>query len=178
MDKHSSTVRRVTLEFQDWGELPGIESPIRHDISAIGAIGSSIFVACDETASVERLTAGGDAKYSAHKHFALGEIFDLPDGPRGEMDIEGLDVDDGYLWITGSHSLKRDRPERDKHGAKLSLRRMLEIDRDPNRYFIGCVPVAPTNGETVSLAKKVGKREAACIRLRKNKSRLLKWRSI
>ena len=56
------------------------------------------------------------------------------------MDIEGLAVDDGWLWVTGSHSLTRDKPdEDDDHEAALA--ELTEIEVDPNRWFLGRLPL-------------------------------------
>lgn len=166
--------REVLLEFRDWKTLPGVKDPLRKDISALAACGQSLFMACDETASVERLTRTAEGFYSNHVHYALGELFELPDGPHGEIDIEGLDISEGELWITGSHALKRDKPKRGKNGAVAALDRMMGIDRDPNRYFIGCVPLEADDTGEPTLAPSRD-RKPASIKLKKKNSRLLKW---
>ena len=33
----------------------------------------------------------------------------LPEGEDKELDAEGMDLVDGYLWVVGSHSRTRDR---------------------------------------------------------------------
>ena len=170
-----SCAKKVCLSFREPQSLAHVDDPIRKDVSAIAALDRSIFVACDETASVERLVQGKDGNFGKHKHFPLGSFFDLPDGPAGEMDIEGLDVEGDYLWITGSHSLKRDKPERDDHGARAALDRMMEIDRDPNRYFLGCVPLKRRGDGKLDLVRKHKGRRAASIKLKKNKSQLFHW---
>ena len=55
--------------------------------------------------------AAGD--FGSHQRFDLEPLLKLPDGTEGEIDIEGLDVDGGYLWLIGSHSLKRKKPDED-----------------------------------------------------------------
>ena len=57
------------------------------------------------------------------------------------MDIEGLCAADGYLWIVGSHSLKRCKPKRDESEDADALRRMEKIEREANRYFLGRIPL-------------------------------------
>jgi hypothetical protein len=126
----------VDLLFRAIDELAHVHDPIWEDVSALAVVGRSIFCTCDETATIERVmldTRGREA--AEHTNFALGEAFDLPDGPSGEMDIEGLAIADGYLWICGSHSLKRDDPGED------GLEDMADIDWDPNRGFLGRVPL-------------------------------------
>ncbi len=50
------------------------------------------------------------------------------------MDIEGLCCVDGWLWICGSHSLERGKPEG-------GLADMKDIDWDPNRGFLRRIPL-------------------------------------
>ena len=167
--------RTVDLTFLDPENRPDVKAGIRQDISCLATSGRTLFVACDETASIECLVRQPDGGFGDHTHVSLGDFFKLPGGRHGEMDIEGLAASDGYLWITGSHSLKRDKPKRDTHDAKEALARLRDIDRDPNRYFLGCVPIAEAEDGSCSLRRKVGKRRAACIKQKKKKSRLLKW---
>ena len=37
--------------------------------------------------------------FGSHQRFDLEPLLKLPDGTKGEIDIEGLDVDGGYLWF-------------------------------------------------------------------------------
>lgn len=76
----------------------------------------------------------------AHANFPLGAIFELPDGSGGEMDIEGIGIDGGWLWVCGSHSLKRDDPDED------GIAGMEDIDWDPDRAFLGRVPLIDRGG--------------------------------
>jgi hypothetical protein len=108
---------QVRLVFSDWRPLRHVEDPLHKDLSAVARVGRSLFLACDETASVERLAAQDDGSFGSHAHFLLAGLVDLPGGEDGEMDIEGLCADDGYLWIVGSHSLKRAKPKRDGAAA-------------------------------------------------------------
>ncbi len=126
----------IDLAFSDAGELAHVNDPIFEDISSLAVIGHSIFCTCDETATIERVLLDPETFEAArHRNFALGEIFDLPGGTDGEMDIEGLSISGGFLWVCGSHSLKRDDPGDD------GLKDMEDIDWDPNRGFLGRVPL-------------------------------------
>jgi hypothetical protein len=148
--------------------------PLHHDISALAVSGDDLFVACDETASIERLVRDG-AGFGHHTHLRLGEFFTLPDGPDGEMDIEGLSISDDTLWVVGSHSLKRERPQRDENGSVVALDRMMEIEHSPNRYFLGCVPLVRDENGRLMLCSEVDGRRAASIAMKRRRSRLLKW---
>lgn len=119
--------------------------------------------------TVECLVRGADGHYGDHVNVALGEVFDLPDGPDGEMDIEGLAVDDGWLYVCGSHSLKRDRPDADDD-HDTALEELTEIDVGPNRWFLGRLPLQDTSdGRLLPVAEaEVGgeTRHAACVKIK------------
>jgi hypothetical protein len=120
----------VQLTFEGKERFEYVDDPIHKDLSAATRHDKSLFLCCDETARVDRLTSVADRAYVEHAHFNLGDLVDLPDGPDGELDIEGLDVDGDWLWIVGSHSLKRDKPESDESPRK-ALERVTRIKRDP-----------------------------------------------
>jgi hypothetical protein len=75
--------------------------------------------------SLERLKCqgkwgDGTYRYGDHEQFELDKYIQLPapssSNPEDiqEADIEGLDYSDGYLWLIGSHSLKRTKPKKEK----------------------------------------------------------------
>ena len=74
-------------------------------MSAIARQGPHLWVANDETTSVERLTLEAGDQARAHRSFDLTNLLELPG--TGEMDIEGLDVEGDTLWLLGSHSSAR-----------------------------------------------------------------------
>lgn len=130
----------VELRFTHEEDLGLVEDPLREDASALAVVGRTLFTACDETATVEMLVEDDDGNYGDHRNLAMGDVFDLPDGDDGEMDIEGLAVDDGWLWVVGSHSLKRDKPDEDDDHDE-ALEELTDIDVDPNRWFLGRLPL-------------------------------------
>ena len=126
----------IDMFFRSPDEFDHVDSPIWQDVSCLAVAGRSIFCSCDETSSVERVAYDpATGRADGHQSFALGEAFDLPDGRTGEMDIEGIAISEGYLWVCGSHSLKRDKPEDG------DLAEMKGIDWDANRGFLGRVPL-------------------------------------
>lgn len=159
----------VELRFRDEDELELVDDPLREDLSALAVVGRTMFTACDETATVERLLQDTGGHYGNHHSISMGHFFDLPDGPDGEMDIEGLGVDDGWLWVVGSHSLKRDKPgEDDDHDEALA--ELTEIDVDPNRWFLGRLPLRD-DGDGVftpvaELEVASETRRAACLKMK------------
>lgn len=134
--------RRVELSFDD----DAIASETHTNLSAVRQDGPCLWVAGDETATIERLTAERDAdgrviRYAGHRTVRLADFFDLPAGPDDEADIEGLARTGHYLWAVGSHSLKR-RRIRPHHSAAKARRRLATVVREPNRFILARLPVA------------------------------------
>jgi hypothetical protein len=55
-----------------------------------------------------RLTRRRDI-YDLSAKFRLADFVDLPGQGGDELDLEGLDISNGYLWAVGSHSAVRKR---------------------------------------------------------------------
>jgi hypothetical protein len=128
----------VRIDFDDGSSGEQLE----HDVSAIARLGDTLFVACDETSTIEVMHRTGDLAFGEHETVHLDELFDLPD-PGEEMDIEGLAIDEGRLWIVGSHSCTRKKPKKGEPIDARALERLAEIKPNANRHFLGCVPLAP-----------------------------------
>ncbi|MNF42236.1 hypothetical protein D3C84_232820 [compost metagenome] len=130
---------------------------LRDGLSAVVQIGDTLWVANDETLSLERLAlvdrAGAKGlEYAEHETFPLEPLLALPVVPRAgkglvEADIEGLDHDSakGYLWLVGSHSLKRKKPDSDKSLGK-NIERLANVGSDGNRYLLARLPVVEQDG--------------------------------
>lgn len=100
-----------------------------------------LWVASDEYISIERLSPLEPYIYGDRKSFPVGDFITLFDDD--EIDIEGLDYSEGYLWLTGSHSTKRKKPK----GKDLEddLERLATITTDFNRFIIARIPVSDGN---------------------------------
>jgi hypothetical protein len=143
---HRAPTGTLTLHFQPHTRLAHVDAPLPQNISAVAVVGRTLFAACDETATVERLVRTSDGDYRQHDSIALCDHFELPEGRTGEMDIEGLAIDGDALWITGSHSLKRDKPGLASDDNAKALDELSDIDRNANRYFLGRLPLAVDRG--------------------------------
>jgi len=127
--------RRVALRFH-----PGAVAAGTHvNLSAVRSDGLCLWLAGDETATVERLTPE-DSGFGNQREFGLADLVDLPGPADQEADIEGLARAGGWLWAIGSHSLirKRVKPE---HSDEKAIRRLSRIRRDANRYVIARLAV-------------------------------------
>ena len=175
MPKAVRPVDRVTLEFRMPDTLAHVADPVGEDLSAATRIGRSLFLSCDETAGVDRLTPRADGVWGDHVHFNLSAHFELPAGPGGEMDIEGLAVDDGWLWVVGSHSLKREKPDAANPDGTKALRAMAVVERDPNRYFLGRLPLAESEPGVFEPRAEVDGRRPQSVDLDRSSGRLNHW---
>lgn len=131
-------VAQVRLDFDDVSS----GERLAHDVSAVARLGDTLFIACDETSTIEVLHRTGDGSFGEHETVHLDELFELPD-PGGELDIEGLAIDESRLWIVGSHSCTRKKPKKGEPVDARAIERLAEIKPNANRHFLGCVPLAP-----------------------------------
>ena len=136
---------KIRLKFNE--ELNENGSKVRDDLSSVARSGKYLWLAFDEGSGVERLKKVRNY-YAQHQRFYLSDYLDLPED-RGEMDIEGLTHVGHYLWVVGSHSLKRDTPDDREAPAKKQIKKLAKLKSDPNRYTIARVPLIedPDTGE-------------------------------
>ncbi len=120
---------------------------IAESLSALKGDGRCLWLAGDETVSLERVTlsASRDA-FTDHVSFPVANFLRLPaaadsDGAVPEIDIEGIDRHGGYLWFVGSHSRTRKRVQ-PHHATEEALARLAKVGTNANRYLLGRIPVA------------------------------------
>ncbi|MGF1570159.1 MAG: DUF3616 domain-containing protein [Nodosilinea sp.] len=124
---------RVLLTFQTESD------DLVEELSAVAITPEgSLWVGSDEFVSLERLTPMGHNVYGGHTTFYLKDFVDLP-GCDSEIDVEGLDYSDGYLWVVGSHSSKRSSTKGKK--AKKDIQRLAEVEAESNRYLLARLPI-------------------------------------
>ena len=132
--------RTVRLRFTSASQ----ELQTHTNLSAVRSDGTVLWVAGDETATVERLVAE-DGGYGGQESFALAGLVDLPGDADEEADVEGLARDGGFLWVVGSHSLKRKRVK-DKHDGAKALERLATVEGQPNRQVLLRLPLEDVDG--------------------------------
>lgn len=150
------------------------------NLSGVAAWGDWLWVAGDEGCEITvlrreeaapRAARGAPAlRYAASHAHALADLLDLPGADDGEADIEGLCVCDDWLWLVGSHSLKRrsvslpDDPGEPVDHA-LNARRLAEVRLDANRLLLARVPIEPDAEGVPRLVRKAADgRRAGCVK--------------
>nr|WKN35540.1 DUF3616 domain-containing protein [Tunicatimonas sp. TK19036] len=123
------------------------EKKIRDELSSVVRTGEYLWLAFDEGHGLERLKRVKDT-YQGHQTFSLTEYMHLPEG-KDEVDIEGLAYDGTYIWIVGSHSTKRGKPDERKDSLKKRIKCLAKVKNDPNRHTLARIPVLkdPETGE-------------------------------
>jgi hypothetical protein len=110
------------------------------DLSAARVIDQTLWLGSDETAHLERLTLRGD-EGGDHQTIPISQFLSLPHGDEQEIDIEGIAYSDHYLWIVGSHSLKRKRVKLEDHSPTENILRLETLSMEENRYLLGRIPL-------------------------------------
>jgi Protein of unknown function (DUF3616) len=109
------------------------------DLSAVALTpDGSLWVGSDEFTTLERLSPLAPHVFGNHHSYALGDFVPLAN-TQDEIDIEGMDYAQPYLWLTGSHSTKR-RKTKGKKPHK-DIARLETIQRGSNRYLLARLPV-------------------------------------
>jgi hypothetical protein len=150
--------------------------PVRGHLSSVLASpdGRTLWLTSDETASVERLTLSETGtEFGAHVRFDLRPLLDLPGGGTQEADIEGLGLVDGHLWVVGSHSLARRKPEPDTT-AEAMLARLEDVKREANRFLLGRLPLGAGENGGPEPHREVGPLHASRLAIADKKKKLEK----
>ncbi|RIJ37342.1 DUF3616 domain-containing protein [Pontibacter oryzae] len=113
---------------------------VRDGLSTVLLTDNNLWLSCDERTTIERLTLQPDGSFAAHYSFNLEDFLSLPGGKGSGIDIEGIGMANHYLWIMGSHSLKRSKPKRHQSIAK-QVKRLARVKNDPNRYLLARIPI-------------------------------------
>ena len=130
-----------TLHFNPKLSLNADKKHVRDGLSAMLLIGDNLWVSCDERTTLERLRRTGPHEFGQHHSYALAELLDLPADETVEIDIEGLSVSDHYLWLVGSHSLKRKKPEAGQADVAKQIARLAKVKAEPNRNLLARIPL-------------------------------------
>jgi hypothetical protein len=109
-------------------------------LSGVVSVGEHLFLAPDEGASVVRVTRRDQRMFDRPVSYLLSELVPLPGEPGEEVDLEGLDAVDGYLWCVGSHSAVRKRVKRAAPPQKVADD-LAEVTYPAARRVLARIPV-------------------------------------
>ena len=137
---NARSANAVRLEF-----APG--SLVQTNLSGAAFTGDWLWVAGDEACGLDRLRlldpVGREVlRFGEVRSFPLAGLLDLPGAADEEADLEGLAVADGYLWVVGSHGLKRKNTKPDRDHAD-NAKRLAKVALDGNRRLLACLPIEP-----------------------------------
>ena len=162
----NQSLRHVLLQFHPGLNRTQDGKQERGDLSVAVEIGHTLWVASDETVRLTRLSRQAEDAYASHAVFDITEFLELAGGGDAEADLEGLDYAGGYLWMTGSHSLKRGKPDA-KEDVLENLQALARVSTDSNRFLLARIPVVKEGG-VYTLAGEAkdgdGRRTAARLR--------------
>lgn len=159
----STNTAVASLQFDRDDLTVGDDKDIRDGLSAIACDGTHLWLACDEGCRLERLTReGAGLAFGSHRAFPLADVLDLPapakaGKPEDEADVEGMDVDEGWLWLIGSHSVKRKNPKASDAPEEIAAK-LQKVSRDGNRHLLARIPL-----DEGTIARRAGTRDAAGI---------------
>ena len=142
---NTRTANAVRLEF-----APG--SLVQTNLSGAAFTGDWLWVAGDEACGLDRLRrldpVGREVlRFGEARDFPLADLLDLPGTAEEEADLEGMAVADDFLWVVGSHGLKRKNAKPDRDHAD-NAKRLAKVALDGNRRLLACLPIEPdANGE-------------------------------
>ena len=140
-------------------EFEGDSRKLTESLSATVIVGKHLWVASDELTSVERLTNDNGDSFKHHKQFPLKDLIELPAAGTDadqEIDIEGLDHQNSYLWLVGSHSIKRKKVEKGGSDSnEKKIRRLAKTEIEGNRFLLARIPLN-ASGELVSEMPDIG----------------------
>lgn len=139
---------KIILRFSPELSLNAGGKHVRDGLSTAFFSGDNLWLCCDERTTIERLTKLSDGSFGKHHSFNVHEYLDLPAQDNSEIDIEGMGMADNYLWLIGSHSLKRKKPKRHDDIPK-QIKSLSKIKNDPNRYLLARIPILqdPATGD-------------------------------
>ena len=147
---NARSANAVRLEF-----APG--ALVQTNLSGAAFSGDWLWVVGDEACGVDRLRrldpVGSETlRFGEVCDFPLADLLDLPGAADEEADLEGMAVSDGWLWVVGSHGLKRKNAKEDRDHPG-NAKRLSKLTLDGNRRLLACLPIEPDAGGQPGLVR-------------------------
>ena len=137
--------RTVRLRFGDRSRAAATHT----NLSAVRLDGPVLWIAGDETATLERLVAddpGKPTEFGDETTYRLADFVTLPGTDiEEEADVEGLARTGHFLWAIGSHSLRR-KQIKSRHDGTKALKRLARVEGQQNRQILVRLPIAEVDG--------------------------------
>jgi len=118
---------------------------MRESLSAALFFEDTLWLASDESTTVERFTTDDGRSFKHQRSFPLEDLINLPAiGTKAdqEVDIEGMDFEDSHLWLIGSHSIKRKKVESGDTGSDEKLiEKLAKTESAGNRFTLARIPL-------------------------------------
>jgi len=150
----------VALRFRTDPDCPAVSN-----MSAAVRVGATLFLAGDENAAIERLTRTGTGdEWGNHIRLPLADFLDF-DEPDEEADLEGLAVDDNWLWVLGSHA--RTRPKLKKDQPQIDTLELANLKDTRPRCVLARLPLVERDGAWLPV-RQDGDRSAAMLKQTKH----------
>jgi hypothetical protein len=155
---NTRTANAVRLEY-----APG--SLVQSNLSGAAFTGDWLWLAGDEACGLDRLRrldpVGREAlRFGEVRDFPLADLLDLPGTAEEEADLEGMAAADGFLWVVGSHGLKRKNVKPDRDHVD-NARRLAKVALDGNRLLLARLPIEPNAGGEPCLVRQAQDRRRA-----------------
>jgi hypothetical protein len=174
--KKAQPIDRILLQFNK--EFDGLKNKyLRDALSAVLWMSDrSLWVASDESTTIEKLSYIDDRTYGNHEQFHLKDFLDSfsatdEKGKTIEIDLEGIDYSKHYLWAIGSHSTKRKKPKNndlDILFEEKDIKRLAEVKPEVNRYILARIPMVKDEQGKYTLKKTHEKLTAAYLERTEN----------
>jgi Protein of unknown function (DUF3616) len=145
------------------------DSLVKTNLSGAAFSGDWLWLAGDEACGIDRLrllppTGKETLRFGEVTDFPLADLLDLPGAADEEADLEGMAVVDGWLWVVGSHGLKRKNARPDESHAA-NAKRLSKVSLDRNRRLLACLPIeADAKGRPCLVRKAQDGRRAARLK--------------
>ncbi|MDF0544163.1 DUF3616 domain-containing protein [Sphingobium sp. H39-3-25] len=132
-------VERIVLNFGD-----GRKRKALRNFSAGTRVGDSLFLGSDEHADIDLLSLQTGGGWSGHIQYRLRDLLPLGEAEQ-EADLEGLSVDNGWLWVVGSHARTRPKVEKAKD-ERIDLEALADLKDTRARCLLARLPLIERAG--------------------------------
>lgn len=148
--------------------------PPATQMSAAVRIGDTLIAASDEGGALEILQPKQDEWHQVAR-IHLEALIRLPSDSDNEIDIEGLAVEEDWLWVVGCHALKRQKPRGKFRQQDLSDLKI--IKRDADRFVLARLPLDRHKSGYMRPVDRDGNRRPSMVEISKRSSTLISWLS-